>query len=64
MPNGFTIMFGGGGGDMTELAEGGDPERDAAKAALRRFRNAESEDEALDAFRALCRWADREGEGY
>ena len=61
--NGFSIIF---GGDMPDPA--GDDERAMAKAALRRFRNAESADEALDAFKTLCRWAEdegkSEGEGY
>jgi hypothetical protein len=53
MSGGFSIIF--GGEEPTAEDEGSD--RDAAKAALKRFRSAEDLDEALDAFEVLCRFA-------
>lgn len=54
MMNGFTLILGDdpvGAGD-----EGGGEDREAAKAALRRFRETKDDGEALDAFRTLVNY--------
>lgn len=50
MPGGFSILLGG------EPMDDEDPEREAAKAALKRFRGADV-DVALEAFLSLCEYA-------
>lgn len=49
---GLSIMLG-----LPDEEGGGDTERDAALAAVKRFRSAKSDEEALEAFEALCSYA-------
>jgi hypothetical protein len=63
MPGGFEMLLGGEGKPSKGEDDGGDPERDAAIAALKRFRSAKSDDEALMAFKTLVRHC-QGGEGH
>jgi hypothetical protein len=56
MAGGLSRML-GMSSSSSEDEEGGDAEREAAKAALKRFRSTKDDDEALEAFMSLCRYA-------
>lgn len=49
---GFSVILG-----MDDAEGEEDSEREAAKAALKRFRSSKDDDEALEAFLSLCQYA-------